>query len=59
MAAVLIVVGIILLIVIWVVSIYNGLVRLRNRRQNAFADIDVQLRQRQHELAELCEVAGI
>lgn len=49
MPAVLIVVGIILIIVIWVVSLYNGLVRLRNRRQNAFADIDVQLRQR-HDL---------
>jgi LemA protein len=46
---VLIVVGILLLIVLWVVSLYNGLVRLRNRRQNAFADIDVQLRQR-HDL---------
>jgi LemA protein len=47
--AVLIVVGVLLLIVLWVVSLYNGLVRLRNRRQNAFADIDVQLRQR-HDL---------
>ena len=47
--AVLIVVGIILLIVLWVVSLYNRLVRLRNRRENAFADIDVQLRQR-HDL---------
>jgi len=44
-----IVLVVILLIVIWVISIYNGLVRLRNRRQNAFADIDVQLRQR-HDL---------
>ena len=44
--AVLIVVGILVLIVIWLISLYNGLVRLRNRRQNAFADIDVQLRQR-------------
>ncbi len=46
---VLIVIGILVLIVIWLVSLYNGLVRLRNRRQNAFADIDVQLRQR-HDL---------
>jgi LemA protein len=45
----LIVVGVILILIIWVVSIYNSLVRLRNRRQNAFADIDVQLRQR-HDL---------
>ncbi len=46
---VLILVGVLVLIVIWLVSLYNGLVRLRNRRQNAFADIDVQLRQR-HDL---------
>ena len=46
---VLIVVGILAVIAIWLVSLYNGLVRLRNRRQNAFADIDVQLRQR-HDL---------
>jgi len=47
--ALIIVIGIIVLIVIWVISLFNGLVRLRNRRQNAFADIDVQLRQR-HDL---------
>lgn len=47
--AVLIVLGILVLIIIWLISLYNGLVRLRNRRQNAFADIDVQLRQR-HDL---------
>ena len=51
----LIVIGIILLIVIWMVSIYNGLVRLRNRRQNAFADIDVQLRQRHDLVPQLVE----
>jgi len=47
--AVLIVVGILVLLVFWVIGLYNGLVKLRNRRQNAFADIDVQLRQR-HDL---------
>ncbi len=52
---VLIVVGIIILIVIWMVSLYNGLVRLRNRRQNAFADIDVQLRQRHDLVPQLVE----
>jgi len=46
---VLIVIGVLALIIIWVISLYNGLVRLRNRRENAFADIDVQLRQR-HDL---------
>lgn len=52
---VLIVVGILILIVIWLVSLYNGLVRLRNRRQNAFADIDVQLRQRHDLVPQLVE----
>lgn len=44
-----IIIVVILIFVIWTISLYNGLVRLRNRRQNAFADIDVQLRQR-HDL---------
>ena len=52
---VLIVVGILFLIVIWLVSLFNGLVRLRNRRQNAFADIDVQLRQRHDLVPQLVE----
>lgn len=36
-------------LVFYVISIYNGLVKLRLRRENAFADIDVQLKQR-HDL---------
>lgn len=53
--AVLIVVGVLVLIALWIVSLYNGLVRLRNRRQNAFADIDVQLRQRHDLVPQLVE----
>lgn len=53
--AVFIVLGIIALLVIWIISLYNGLVRLRNRRQNAFADIDVQLRQRHDLIPQLVE----
>jgi len=53
--AVLIVVGILVLIALWMISLYNGLVRLRNRRQNAFADIDVQLRQRHDLVPQLVE----
>lgn len=41
-----IVLAIVALLVIWIISIYNSLVRLRNNRENAFANIDVQLRQR-------------
>lgn len=53
--AVIIVVGIIVLIILWLISLYNSLVRLRNRRQNAFADIDVQLRQRHDLVPQLVE----
>ena len=43
----LIVVGIIVLILVfWIVGIYNNLVALRNNRENAFANIDVQLKMR-------------
>ncbi|MBI3138018.1 MAG: LemA family protein [Sphingobacteriales bacterium] len=52
---VLIVAGILVLIVLWAIGLYNGLVRLRNRRQNAFADIDVQLRQRHDLVPQLVE----
>ena len=41
-----IILGVIVLLALWAISIYNGLVRLRNNRENAFANIDVQLKQR-------------
>jgi len=46
---------IILVILFWLISLYNRLVSLRNRRQNAFADIDVQLRQRHDLVPQLVE----
>ena len=36
-------------LVLGVIGIYNNLVKLRNNRENAFANIDVQLKQR-HDL---------
>ena len=44
---ILIIVGIIVLLGIIFASMYNSLVKLRNNRENAFADIDVQLKQPQ------------
>jgi len=41
-----IVVAVVVILVIWFISMYNGLVKLRNNRENAFANIDVQLKQR-------------
>ncbi len=46
---------IIVLIIFWLIGIYNSLVRLRNTRQNAFADIDVQLKQRHDLVPQLVE----
>lgn len=38
--------GTIIIMAAWVISIYNGLVQLRVRTQNAWSDIDVQLKRR-------------
>jgi LemA protein len=44
-----IIIGAIVIILFMIMGIYNNLVTLRNNRENAFADIDVQLKQR-HDL---------
>jgi len=43
------------IIAIWLISLYNRLVKLRNNRENSFADIDVQLRQRHDLIPQLVE----
>ena len=50
-----IVLGIIALLLIFFVANYNGLVRLRNQRQNAWAQIDVQLKRRYDLIPNLME----
>jgi LemA protein len=47
--------GIIAVFVIWAISIYNGLVAMRQRTNQAFADIDVQLKQRHDLIPNLIE----
>jgi LemA protein len=42
---------------LWAVGIYNGLVTLRNRFKNAFAQIDVQLKRRYDLIPNLVETA--
>ena len=49
MSVLIIILVVVVLLVIWGISIYNNLVKLRNNRENAFANIDVQLKQR-HDL---------
>jgi LemA protein len=51
----LIIIGIIVLLSLLAGSMYNSLVRLRNNRENAFADIDVQLKQRHDLIPQLVE----
>ncbi len=51
----LIVLGIIIVVALWIASLYNSLVKLRNNRENAFADIDVQLKQRHDLIPQLVE----
>lgn len=46
-----------LMVLFYVVSLYNGLVSNRNRYQNAFAQIDVQLKRRYELIPNLVEVA--
>ena len=43
------------LIVLWAISAYNGLVTLRNRVKNGWAQIDVQLKQRADLIPNLVE----
>ncbi|HMC99587.1 MAG TPA: LemA family protein, partial [Ferruginibacter sp.] len=55
MVIVIIIIAVIVILVIWVIGVYNRLVRLRNTRENAFADIDVQLKQRNDLIPQLVE----
>src|SRR5215468_1674755 len=50
-----IVIGIIVVLVLWIISIYNGLVAMRQRVNQAFSDIDVQTKQRHDLIPNLVE----
>ncbi|MCP6719055.1 MAG: LemA family protein [Patescibacteria group bacterium] len=50
-----IILGVLILVFLWLVFTYNGLVRLRNRTKEAWADIDVQLKRRYNLIPNLVE----
>jgi len=50
-----IVIGVIVVLVLWVISIYNGLVAMRQRVNQAFSDVDVQTKQRHDLIPNLVE----
>jgi LemA protein len=47
--------GVVLLLIFWLVAVYNGLVISRNQYRNAFAQIDVQLKRRYDLIPNLVE----
>jgi LemA protein len=51
----LIVLAVIVVVVLWAITVYNGLVTMRQRVNQAFADIDVHLRQRHDLVPNLVE----
>lgn len=55
--ALIVVVGLLGLLVIFVIGVYNALVRLRNMYKNAFSQIDVQLKRRYDLIPNLVETA--
>ena len=57
MIELLVVLGVLVVLVVWAVGIYNSLVRLKNRYQNAFAQIEVQLKRRYDLIPNLVETA--
>ena len=46
---------IVVLLIIWVVASYNGLVQLRNRKDDQWSQIDVQLKRRADLIPNLVE----
>jgi LemA protein len=52
---ILVILGIIVLLALIAVSLYNRLVKLRNNREQAFADVDVQLKQRHDMIPQLVD----
>lgn len=47
--------GVVLLLIFWLVAVYNGLVVSRNQYKNSFAQIDVQLKRRYDLIPNLVE----
>jgi len=53
-----VIVGLLFIILIfWMIAVYNGLITLRNRYKNSFAQIDVQLKRRNDLIPNLVETA--
>ncbi len=50
-----IIVGILVVLILWFIAVFNGIVVLRNRTQESWSDIDVQLKRRHDLIPNLVE----
>jgi LemA protein len=57
MIGLLIALGVLVILVLWFIGAYNGLIQSRNQVQNAWAQIDVQLKRRHDLIPNLVETA--
>jgi len=51
----LVILAIAILVIFWLILVFNALIRLKNRTQEAFSDIDVQLKRRHDLIPNLIE----
>ena len=51
-----VILGVIVLIVLWVIWVFNSLIALKNQTQEAWADIEVQLKRRSNLIPNLIEI---
>ncbi|MBN1779000.1 MAG: LemA family protein [Candidatus Buchananbacteria bacterium] len=50
-----IIIAVIAVIIFWLIAVFNGLIKLKNRTKEAFSDIDVQLKRRHDLIPNLIE----
>jgi len=50
-----IILAVIVVVILWLIAVYNGLIRLKNRTDEAWSDIDVQLKRRYDLIPNLVE----
>ncbi|MBD3311615.1 MAG: LemA family protein [Candidatus Magasanikbacteria bacterium] len=50
-----IIIAVLAVVIFWVIALYNGLIKLRNRTKEAWSDIDVQLKRRHDLIPNLVE----
>jgi len=50
-----VIIGVIAILILWLIAVYNGLIKSRNRTREAWSDIDVQLKRRYNLIPNLVE----